>query len=118
MTNFISALLHAEQLIISPGCSTEVKGWFYDGRIDKSTVPDGWNAFDIRGSDYDPGHICVIEQKPVIVNFCGIFLTQDNPFATGKTTRHLAGRGGWTFDNEVNPIDLYPDLFPTLQATT
>ena len=27
---------------------------FSDSRVDRSTVPDGWYVYDLRGSDYDP----------------------------------------------------------------
>ena len=30
-------------------------GLFTNARIDRDTVPEGWYAYDLRGSDYDPG---------------------------------------------------------------
>lgn len=27
---------------------------FSDSRVNRSTVPDGWYVYDLRGSDYDP----------------------------------------------------------------
>ena len=47
---------------------------FTNGRIDRSTVPEGWYAYDFRGSDDDPGELYVIEEKPVVVNHSGTAL--------------------------------------------
>ena len=46
---------------------------FTNGRIDRSTVPDGWYCYDFRGSDNDPGELCFIE-KNVVVNHAGSVL--------------------------------------------
>lgn len=41
---------------------------FSDSRVDRSTVPDGWYVYDLRGSDYDPDLISTLEAR-VIVNY-------------------------------------------------
>ena len=47
---------------------------FTNGRIDRTTVPEGWYAYDFRGSDDDPGELCVIEERIVVVNHSGTAL--------------------------------------------
>ena len=46
---------------------------FTNGRIDRSTVPEGWYCNDFRGSDDDPGELCYIEES-VAVNHAGSIL--------------------------------------------
>ena len=46
---------------------------FTNGRIDRSTVPDGWYCYDFRGSDDDPGELCFVEEN-VVVNHAGTVL--------------------------------------------
>ena len=36
---------------------------FTNSRIDRDTVPEGWYAYDLRGSDYDPGEPVTVEPK-------------------------------------------------------
>ena len=43
---------------------------FTNGRIDRSTVPEGWYCYDFRGSDDDPGELRYIEES-VAVNHAG-----------------------------------------------
>ena len=46
---------------------------FTNGRIAHDTVPKGWYRYDIRGSDYDPGELCYMEEN-VVVNHAGSVL--------------------------------------------
>ena len=46
---------------------------FTNARIDRSTVPEGWYCYDIRGSDDDPGELCYMEEN-VVVNHAGSVL--------------------------------------------
>ena len=43
---------------------------FTNARVDRSTVPDGLFCYDVRGSDDDPGALCVMENH-VMVNHAG-----------------------------------------------
>ena len=43
---------------------------FTNARVDRSTIPDGLFCYDVRGSDEDPGALCVIEPS-VLVNHSG-----------------------------------------------
>ena len=46
---------------------------FTNGRIGRSTVPEGWYCYDFRGSDDDPGELRYIEES-VAVNHAGSIL--------------------------------------------
>ena len=46
---------------------------FTNARVDRSTVPDGLFCYDVRGSDDDPGSLCVIEPS-VFVNHAGTII--------------------------------------------
>ena len=46
---------------------------FTNGRIDRSAVPEGWNCYDFRGTDDDPGELRYIEES-VVVNHAGSIL--------------------------------------------
>lgn len=47
---------------------------FTNARIDKSVLPEGVYAYNLRGSDYDPGYPIYIEDH-VCVNHAGTVLT-------------------------------------------
>lgn len=47
---------------------------FFDGRIDRNTIPYGFYVYDIRHNDYDWGHLCDIIRF-VAVNYFGTIIT-------------------------------------------
>lgn len=47
---------------------------FTNERIDRSSVPDGWHCYDLRGSDDDPGRPATLEDN-VCVNHAGAILS-------------------------------------------
>ena len=62
---------------------------FSDFRIDRSTVPDGWFCYDVRGSDYDPGRLATLEVK-VGVNHAGTILSPEKiTFPKGRDHRYI-----------------------------
>lgn len=50
---------------------------FTNGRIGRSTVPEGWYCYDFRGSDDDPGELRYIEES-VAVNHSVEGVTTEN----------------------------------------
>lgn len=50
---------------------------FTNARIDRSVLPKGVYAYDLRGSDYDPGYPMYIEDH-VCVNHAGTVLTLES----------------------------------------
>lgn len=66
--------------IVSPDCKNERKGYFTNARIDRTTLPAGWYAYDIRHGDN--GNFCTIENY-VKVNHAGTFVT-NLPIAMNK----------------------------------
>lgn len=47
---------------------------FFDGRINRKTIPYGFYVYDIRHNDYDWGHLCDIIRF-VAVNYFGTIIT-------------------------------------------
>lgn len=57
---------------------------FTNARVKRSTVPDGLFCYDVRGSDVDPGDLCVIENN-VLVNHSGTIIgVQDYMLENGQ----------------------------------
>ena len=71
---------------------------FTNGRIDRSTVPDGWYAYDFRGSDDDPGELYVIEEKPVVVNHSGTALMPEKLEFPSSGRLHVEDELGFVGD--------------------
>ena len=64
---------------------------FTNARIDRDTVPEGWYAYDLRGSDNDPGEPVTVEAN-VAVNHAGTILTHEPVTIPKSGYRHLKGR--------------------------
>lgn len=64
---------------------------FTNSRIDRDTVPEGWYAYDLRGSDYDPGEPVTAEPS-VVVNHAGTILTHEPISFPEEGFRRLKGR--------------------------
>ena len=58
---------------------------FSNGRVDRSKLPDGLFAYDLRGSDYDPGDPIIVEEK-VVVNHAGTVILGE-PLELGEDGR-------------------------------
>ena len=57
---------------------------FTNARVKRSTVPEGLFCYDVRGSDVDPGDLCVIENN-VLVNHSGTVIgVQDYMLEKGQ----------------------------------
>lgn len=90
----------AQEFTLHPGCKTECRGLFFNGRCPKNAkLPDGWYKYDFRGSDSDPGRLTFLE-KGVGVNHAGTFFTK-TPVQFPKDHPDwisLKGKGGYTFE--------------------
>ena len=64
---------------------------FTDLRIDRSTVPEGFFCYDLRGSDYDPGKPVTVENQ-VAVNHAGTVLTAEPITIPKEGFRRLRGQ--------------------------
>lgn len=77
---------------------------FSDSRVNRSTVPDGWYVYDLRGSDYDPDLISTLEAR-VIVNYAGSILTPEPViFPDGQDYLDVKGQTDF-LDEEITLID-------------
>jgi len=103
----------SEPLTLSPDAKHPIRGVFTNMHVDRSTVPEGIHAYDIRHRD-DTGTPYSIEPM-VQVNHYGTFLTREELKMThiedhdrskiakilgGSNTVHREwrGMGSWTFD--------------------
>lgn len=94
---FFDILEDSDGFIISPDCKTEVRGYMYQGRVDRSLVPEDWYVYDVRHGD--SGYPCTIEER-VVVNHYGTFLCQKPiKIDAKKGYRSLSGRGGYTYSD-------------------
>ena len=91
---FEEALKAASPFVLSPGCKTEVRGYYTSARVDRNTIPAGWHAYDMRHGDN--GNPCTVEPM-VFVNHAGTFLTTSLLNFGKKGYRSLSGRGGYSF---------------------
>lgn len=73
---FNEALEDAEEMIITRPDGTEVKGLYCDPKLDRSTMPNGWFAYDIRTDDDGCGVFVELCKNYVIANNGGTFFTQ------------------------------------------
>ncbi len=53
----------------------EYEGYFANIRIDRSSVPNGWNVYDIRHDE--SGDPCEIRNGYIFINHFGTFYTQN-----------------------------------------
>lgn len=91
--SFEQALKESTRFIISPDCKTEIDGRMTDYRIERSTVPNGWYVYDVRGLGYP----CTLENY-VMVNHYGTFMTKTPVNFKGKDYKYISrGRGGYTY---------------------
>lgn len=95
MITFEEAIAENQKFVIAPNCKTVVHGYFTNCRVNRDTVPDGWNVYDIRHGD--TGRLCTIEPR-VVVNHGGTFLTQGVVRMNKDGYYNLCGRGGYTFE--------------------
>lgn len=67
MITFEEAIQENQRLCISPGCKTQNTGYFTNERVDRSTVPTGWYAYDIRHGD--SGNFTALENGVKVNHF-------------------------------------------------
>lgn len=84
---FDEALNDAQKFTLSPMKKAENKGYFATVRVDRSTVPDGWYAYDIRHTG--TGAFSTIEKNIAYVNHAGTFLTKHEIDFNGKDRKAL-----------------------------
>ena len=86
---------------------------FTDFRIDRSTVPNGWYCYDVRGSDYDPGRLMTLEAK-VVVNHAGTILAPEKiAFPKRREYRRIGGKINFLGDSSTIAEFCEQHQFPT-----
>jgi hypothetical protein len=64
---------------------------YTSSRVDRSTVPEGFYCYDLRGSDYDPGKPVTVENQ-VAVNHAGTVVTTTPVTIPKSGARRLSGK--------------------------
>ena len=107
LTTYAEAMDGAQEFTVFDPEGREYAGFWSDIRVDRDTLPEGWNAYDIRESDYDDDDdeegdwLATIEDNYVVVNHAGTFLTQETlPLRDDGTGRKRACFGGDTSKGE------------------
>lgn len=62
---------------------------FTNARVKRSTVPNGLFCYDVRGSDVDPGDLCVIENN-VLVNHSGTIIGIEDYMLENGQAKYIA----------------------------
>lgn len=79
----------------------------YEGRLDHTTIPVGFTAYDLRHEDEDWGFPCEI--SPFIrVNFFGTIVS-DEPMPDIEWTKESGKPSVWFKENEYADVETYSD---------
>lgn len=73
MTTFEKITEKKPNMVLFPNTDEEITGYFVNERINKTSIPNGWNLYEFRTNT--SGQKSTIEPS-VRVNFGGSFLTQ------------------------------------------
>lgn len=76
MQTFNDAMNSHEELTVMSPDGTEYNGYHCDPKVDRTTLPAGWYAYDIRHDDDGCGIFVELCHDYVVVNNAGTFLTQ------------------------------------------
>ncbi len=97
--------------IIAPD-GREIEGRFCDPALNRATMPDGWNAYDISHDSEGIGIFCRMSRAQAAVNSAGTFFTT-------KEIPELAGEGSsiefeieeseWLLGHGIDPYAPDPD---------
>ncbi len=71
--NFTDAMKHSQHLTILAPDGREFDGYYCDPKMDRRTLPEGWNAYDIRHDDDGCGIFVELCHNCVLVNNAGTF---------------------------------------------
>ncbi len=74
--NFTEAIEYPQHMTIIAPNGHEFNGYYCDPKLDRRTLPDGWNAYDIRHDDDGCGYFAELCHNYVIVNNAGTFFLQ------------------------------------------
>lgn len=66
-----------KEIAFEPITICGIEGLFTSLRVDKSTIPEGYNKYSIRHSDEGDQWFCTLE-KFVWANHCGDFITKED----------------------------------------
>lgn len=73
---FAEAVKQSQTMTVISLDGREFQGYYCDPKLDRSTLPAGWYAYDIRHDDDGCGVFTELCNRYVIVNSAGTFFTQ------------------------------------------
>ena len=73
---FKEAILNPTDMTVIAPDNREITGFYCDPKIDRTTIPASWYAYDIRHDDDGCGIFIELCHDYVVVNSAGTFLTQ------------------------------------------
>jgi hypothetical protein len=85
MITYDEAIEDADEIVLYVDNDREINGLFTNGRVDRSTIPDGYYIYDFR--EGEDGVFCSIENT-VVVNHAGSFIT-DTELDLGEDGKSL-----------------------------
>ena len=71
--NFTDAMNRSQHMTILAPDGREFEGYYCDPKMDRRTLPEGWNAYDIRHDDDGCGVFVQLCHNYVMVNNAGTF---------------------------------------------
>lgn len=74
--NFTEAMEYPKHMTIIAPNGREYNGYYCDPKLDRRTLPNGWNAYDIRHDDDGCGIFVELCHNYVIVNNAGTFFLE------------------------------------------
>ena len=95
LISFEKVVEHDTHFTVIDPIGKEYNGLWSDIRVNRTTLPEGWNAYDIRENELEDGDFFgTIEENYVYVNHLGTFCTQETlPLVNGIEGRHWANFG-------------------------
>ncbi len=94
------------------------KGLYCDPKLDRETLPAGWNAYDIRHDDDGTGVFCTLEHDYVRVNNAGTFFLEGEipELREAKSSVNFKIEPEeWLMAHGVDPDDPDPELLESIE---
>jgi hypothetical protein len=100
---FDEAMKNQQEMEVTAPDGRTFTGNFCDPKLDRSTLPAGWYAYDIRHDDDGCGIFCTMEHDPVMVNNAGTFFLQTEIpelSAAGSSINFAIDEEEWKMDHK------------------
>ena len=106
--SYNEAMKDPQEIILFAPDGREINGYYCDPKIDRSTLPSGWHAYDIRHDDECLGIFCTLNHNYVNVNNAGtVFLEGEIPELTesNSSVDFEIDEDEWLMAHGIDPDD-------------